>query len=145
VIRRGEWEDALRPHERSRASYRVDALLPLAEAGVVEFVSDDQTIMPGVRVQRTGGHTMHHQMVLIESAGRRAVFTADLVPTAAHLGPAWIAAFDLFPMDTLAAKKALLEEVADTDTLLFFPHDPAVVAGRVVREQGKLTVSPAAL
>ena len=45
---------------------------------------EDQTIMPGVRVRRTGGHTMHHQMVLIESGGKTAVFVADMMPTTAH-------------------------------------------------------------
>ena len=34
-----------------------------------ELVDDDQTIMPGVRVQRTGGHTADHQMIWIESGG----------------------------------------------------------------------------
>ena len=41
-------------------------------AGVLDLVPDDRAIVPGVRVVRTGGHTMHHQIVLIESAaGRR--------------------------------------------------------------------------
>ena len=46
--------------------------------------------MPGVRVVRTGGHTMHHQIVMIESGGRTAVFAADLIPTTAHVDEAWI-------------------------------------------------------
>ena len=54
------------------ASYLADNFLPLADAGVLQLVDDDQTIMPGVRVQRTGGHTMHHQMVWIESGGQDA-------------------------------------------------------------------------
>src|SRR5205085_9143523 len=103
VVRRGEWEDATHPHERNRASYLVDNFLPLADAGVLQLVDDDQTIMPGVKVKRTGGHTMHHQMVVIESAGKTAVFAADLVPTTAHLPEPWIMGFDLYPMETLAA------------------------------------------
>src|SRR5436190_24005470 len=55
VARRGEWEDATHPHERNRASYLFDNYVPLADAGVLQFVDDDQTIMPGVRVRRTGG------------------------------------------------------------------------------------------
>ena len=85
-----EWEDATHPHERNRASYLLDNYVPLADAGVLQLVDDDQTIMPGVRVRRTGGHTMHHQMVVIESAGKAAFFVADLMPTPAHLGAAWI-------------------------------------------------------
>ena len=63
VVRRGEWEDATHPHERNRASYLPDNFVPLADAGVLQLVDDDQTIMPGVQVRRTGGHTMHHQIV----------------------------------------------------------------------------------
>ena len=85
VVRRGEWEDATHPNERNRASYLQDNYVPLAEAGVLQLVDEDRTIMPGVRVRRTGGHTMHHQIVLIESGGRTAAFAADLMPTTAHL------------------------------------------------------------
>ena len=89
IVRRGEWEDATHPHERNRASYLADNYLPLADAGVLQLVDDDATIMPGVRVRRTGGHCRHHQIALIESKGRTAAFVADLIPTAAHVPDAW--------------------------------------------------------
>src|SRR3954471_16811311 len=93
VVRRGEWEDATHPNVRTRASYLADNFVPLAEAGVLQLVADDQTIMPGVTVVRTGGHTPHHQMAIIESAGHKAMFVADLVPTTAHVADAWIMGF----------------------------------------------------
>jgi methylmalonyl-CoA epimerase len=138
VIRRGEWNDATHPHERNRASYLADNFLPLAEAGVIDFIDEDQSIVPGVRVQRTGGHTMHHQIVWIESGQERAVFLADLMPTSAHLPDPWIMGYDLYPMDTLFAKQAFAREVARRDTLIFFEHDPAVPAAYITEEQGKL-------
>jgi hypothetical protein len=49
-------------------------------------------------------------------------------------------AFDLFPMDTLATKKAFLRDARARDSLVFFPHDPAVAAGRLREVQGKLRV-----
>ena len=143
VVRRGEWEDATHPHERNRASYIADNFVPLAEAGVLQFVDDDQTIMPGVRVRRTGGHCMHHQMVLIESAGTTAAFVADLIPTTAHLSAPWIMGYDLYPMDTLAMKKAFLEEAVAKNILVFFEHDPAVPAGYIREEKGKRRIIPA--
>jgi methylmalonyl-CoA epimerase len=143
VIRRGEWEDATHPHERNRASYIADNFVPLADAGVLQFVDDDQTIMPGVRVRRTGGHCMHHQMVLIESAGKTAAFVADLIPTTAHLSAPWIMGYDLYPMDTLAAKKAFLQEAVQKNILVFFEHDPAVPAGYIREENGKHRIVPA--
>jgi methylmalonyl-CoA epimerase len=140
VVRRGEWEDAMHPHERNKASYLRDNYAPLAEAGVLELVAEDQTIMPGVRVRRTGGHTMHHQIVLIESGGRQAAFVADLMPTTAHVPDAWIMGFDLYPMDTLSAKKRFAAEAIERRTLVFFEHDPALQAGYLVEQDGKRDV-----
>jgi hypothetical protein len=67
--------------------------------------------------------------VTIESAGQHAAFVADLIPTAAHVPPAWIMGYDLFPMETLAVKKAFLEEAASKQMLVFLEHDPRIAAG----------------
>jgi methylmalonyl-CoA epimerase len=142
VVRRGEWEDATHPTERNRASYFADNYVPLAEAGVLQLVDDDQTIMPGVRVQKTGGHTRHHQIVRIESGGKAAAYVADLIPTTAHVPDAWIMGYDLYPLDTLAAKKALLQEAIEREMLIFFEHDPSVAAGYIKEDHGRRSVSP---
>jgi len=142
VVRRGEWEDATHPNLRTRSNYLPDDFMPLMAAGVLEFVDDDQTIMPGVKVKRTGGHTGHHQMVSIESKGQRAAFPADMMPTAAHLSPTWIAAVDLFPMETLAAKQAFVAEAAAHRTLVFFDHDPKMHAAYIVEQNGRRSFQP---
>ena len=143
VVRRGEWDAALHASERDRASYLADNYMPLAEAGVLQLVDEDQTIMPGVKVRRTGGHNMHHQMVIIESGGKTAAFVGDLVPTTAHLGEPWIMGYDLYPLDTLASKKAFYKEAVEKDTLVFFEHDPAIAAGYIREENGKRRLVPA--
>src|SRR5262249_38361507 len=56
LIRAAEWEDATHPHERNRASYVQDDFVPLREAGVISFHEGDESIKPGVRVVRSGGH-----------------------------------------------------------------------------------------
>ncbi len=142
VVRRGEWEDATHPHARNRASYIADNYVPLAEAGVLLLVDEDQTIMPGVKVVRTGGHTMHHQRIAIESQGKTAAFVADLMPTTAHVPDAWIMGYDLYPVDTLTAKQRFLEEAVARETLVFFEHDPYVSAGYIRDINGKRTVQP---
>jgi len=143
VVRRGEWDDAAHPNARNRASYVADNYLPLADAGVLQLVDDDQTIMPGVKVRRTGGHTRHHQIVLIESGGKKAAFVADMMPTQAHVEDAWISSFDLYPTDTLSAKEQLAKEAVEKDILVFFEHDPAVAAGYIREQDGERRVVPA--
>jgi glyoxylase-like metal-dependent hydrolase (beta-lactamase superfamily II) len=137
VVRRGEWEDATHPHERNRASYLSENFVPLMQAGVLQLVEDDATIMPGVKVRRSGGHTMHHQVVMIESRGRTAVFAADMIPTTAHIDNAWLMGYDLYPMETLAFKKAFIAEAIEREYLIFFEHDPQVAAGYIRERDGK--------
>jgi glyoxylase-like metal-dependent hydrolase (beta-lactamase superfamily II) len=142
AVRAGEWDDATRPHERNRASYLAENFLPLQEAGVLDLVPGDQEIAPGVRVVRTGGHAMHHQIVFIESAGRTAVFTADLIPTIAHVDEPWIMGYDLYPMDTLAFKRTFIREAIEHEYLIFFEHDPVVAAGYIREKDGRKYVEP---
>jgi methylmalonyl-CoA epimerase len=136
-IRAAEWEDATHPHERNRASYLQDDFVPLKKAGVVTFYEADGSIKPGVRVVRTGGHTGQHQIVFLESGGRTAVFTADLIPTTAHIDDPWIMGYDLFPMETLAFKKRFIREAIDREYLIFFEHDPFVAAGYIRERDGR--------
>ena len=142
IVRRGEWEDATHTHARNRASYLADNFVPLAEAGVLQLVDEDATIMPGVRVRRTGGHTMHHQMVVIESKGKTAAYVADLIPTTAHLPDPWIMGFDLYPVDTLTAKQRFVKEAIERDLLVLFEHDPTIAAGYIREQAGKRHIAP---
>jgi len=143
IVSRGEWEDATHPHERNRASYFAENYVPLQEAGVVDFMGGDGEVLPGVRVRRTGGHTRWHQMIEIESGGRTAVFTADLMPTTAHVDVPWIMAYDLYPMETLEFKRAFVREAVEREYLIFFEHDPQIAAGYIRQQGSRLFVEPA--
>ena len=144
VVRTAEWEDATHPHERNRASYLAENFVPLRDAGVVDFMPDDAEVMPGVRVRRSGGHTMHHQVVMIESVGKTAVFPADMIPTVAHIDEPWIMGYDLYPMDTLAFKRTFIREAIEREYLIFFEHDPEIAAGYIRESGGRKHVEAAA-
>ena len=144
VIRRGEWADAMSPNERTKGSYFLENYAPLADHHVLQLVDEDASIMPGVRVRRTGGHTMHHQMIVIESAGKTAVFVADLMPTVAHLPEVWVMGYDLYPLETLNFKRAFLREAVEREYLILFEHDPEIAAGYIREKNGKRYVEPVA-
>lgn len=144
-IRRDEYVDATHPHERNRASYFAENYVPLVDAGVVDFNDDDGEILPGISVHRTGGHTMHHQLIKIQSGGRTAVFPADLMPTAAHVDEPWIMAYDLYPMDTLAYKRTFVREAIAGEYVIFFEHDPTMAAGIIREESGRKRVEKVAI
>lgn len=142
LIRRGDWEDATHPHDRNRASYLPENFLPLADAGVIDFVEDDGEVIPGISVWRTGGHAMFHQWIKVESQGQVAAYVADLIPTTAHLDEPWIMGYDLYPMDTLSYKQRFIREAIDGQYIVFFEHDPAIAAGIIREHDGKRSIEP---
>jgi glyoxylase-like metal-dependent hydrolase (beta-lactamase superfamily II) len=141
VVQLGEWEDAMHPHERSRASYREGDFVPLAEARQLQTVQGEVEVAPGVRVLPVGGHTAYHQMVVVEGGGQRLVIPTDLVPTAAHVALPFIMGYDLFPVGTLEVKRRLLAEAAEGGWLLLLYHDPRTVVVRVKRERERYVVA----
>ena len=136
----GEWHDATHPHERNRASYLPENFLPLQDAGVLTLVDDGAEIMPGVTLHRSGGHTMHHQVVMISSGDATAAFTADMYPTAVHIPDPWVMGYDLYPVDTLAFKRAFAREAIDREYVIFFEHDASMAAGILREADGKRSV-----
>ncbi len=137
IAHRGEWHEATHPNERNRASYLQGTFVPLLDAGVLTLVDDDAEIIPGVRYRRSGGHTANHQVVIIESAGKTAVFAADMYPTSSHISDPWVMGYDLYPMDTLSFKRSFAREAIDREYLLFFEHDPSMAAGHLRERDGK--------
>ncbi len=137
-IQRGEWEHALHPSDRDRASY-IEEFFRAAEPQTV-FLEGPDEIVPGIRVDLVPGHVPEQQCVWVESNGERACFIADLVPSAAHLAYPWIMAFDLFPLDTLATKKQLLPELARDNVLVVFPHDTERAWARLKDEGGRISI-----
>ena len=133
---RGEWEHALAPNERDRASYIAEFIR--AGQPQTQFLDGDQQVIPGIRVQVLPGHNRNMQAVWIESAGERACFISDLVPTSAHLPYPWIMALDLYPMETLANKRKLLPELVMNKVLVIFPHDAGMPWARLVERGGKV-------
>ncbi len=133
VVQRGEYDEALRPNERTKASYRMDNVAVSELTGRWELLEGDAELLPGVSVFVTGGHTRHHQCVKVESEGQVALFLGDLIPTVAHLPLPYIMGYDLYPLDTLAQKRQLLQRAAEERWLLVFEHDPTVSMGHVTR------------
>jgi glyoxylase-like metal-dependent hydrolase (beta-lactamase superfamily II) len=144
VVQRGEWEQALTPVERDRPSYKPARLKPLAENGQLTLVEGDVAVADGVEAVVVAGHTAHHQGVKVTAGGQTFFYLADAVPTAAHVGLDYIMSYDLYPVDTFNAKKALLARAEAEDWILGFSHDLAMPFARLRRAGKRLDVVAAA-
>lgn len=142
VVQRGEYEHAVNPTERDRASYFSDNYVPLKEARKLSLLEGDRAIAPGVELIRVPGHTANMQCVKLSGGGKTAFAFADLVPTTAHLPLPWIMGYDLYPMQTLENKKKWISQVVHEEWLALFVHDPAIPAGYIRERDGKWEVEP---
>ncbi len=138
VVQRGEYDDAVRANERTRASYRMENVTPVREANRWEFLDGDTELLPGLSVVVTAGHTSHHQSVKIESEGRIGFYLGDLIPTVSHLPLPYIMGYDLYPLQTLETKRWVLDRAFEEGWLLIFEHDPKIQMGYVKKDiEGK--------
>ncbi len=134
-IQKAEWERALNPDPRSKASYLRENFLPLEEYGNLRLISGDTEITEGIEVILTGGHTQGHQVVLIN---RRAIYWGDLIPTTSHIRIPYVMGYDLFPLDTMRSKERLLDRAIKENWLSVFEHDPQVSIARLKREGDRI-------
>ena len=95
------------------------------------LVSGEREVAPGVRMIPVPGHNRDMNIVTAQSGGRTFGFLSDLVPTAAHVIPTWVAAFDLFPIESIDNKFRWLGKAAAEEWVCGFGHDPETAFARV--------------
>ena len=132
LVQGREYQDAISPNERTRATYLPGNYQPLYATGQLQLLDGDSEIAPGITAIVTPGHTPAHMSIRIESAGEHAAFVCDLASLAVHFERlAWMSAFDVEPLITLETKRAWQRWALETDALLIFPHDAKTPAGRL--------------
>ncbi len=133
-----EFKEAENPHERERASYLPENWKPLLESGQLELKPDNYEVVEGLTLQTVRGHSETMQTVRLTRGGETIYGFADLIPTRAHLPYAWIMGYDLYPAETLEAKKKLLPQAVRENWICWFYHDTDAPLCRLVEENGKI-------
>jgi len=136
-VQEAEWNEALNPNRRSRASYLPENFLALKEAGQLELLNGSVEILPGIELIHTGGHTRGMQIVKISSGAQTALFWSDMIPTRGHIPVPYIMGYDLYPLDSMEQKEKLLRQAIAEGWISFLEHDPEVVAGRISSDNDK--------
>jgi glyoxylase-like metal-dependent hydrolase (beta-lactamase superfamily II) len=139
-ISQAEYEHAESPTERDRASYFPENWQPMKETGQLELKASDYEVVPGLTMETHAGHNRSMQCPRLARDGKVLFGFADLVPTRAHVPYAWVMGYDLYPVETVEAKKKLLPQAAQENWTCLFYHDPDHALGRIVEENGKLGV-----
>lgn len=125
------------------AAVFADSLAPIADAGLITWVEPGQTIVPGVSLLSTAGHTPGHVSVLIEDGGESAVITGDLMHCQFQVAhPEWSVAMDTDSAAAARTRRGFIERFADTRTLVLGTHFGTPTGGRIVRDGATFRLIP---
>jgi glyoxylase-like metal-dependent hydrolase (beta-lactamase superfamily II) len=136
-VNRRHWGTATSPNDREKASFLRDNIQPLAESDRLNRIDDNHEFEPGLKVMHSEGHTVAQQLPVITGNGKTLIFTADLLPTHAHVPLPWVMGYDMEPLKTLSEKKAFLERMANDGSYLFLEHDADCEIITISNEDGK--------
>lgn len=116
-----EWDEMREPNIRSKNTYWKENWEPVQ--GQVKTFQKRITIMPGIEMIHTGGHSNGHAIIKLTQDDETILHMGDLMPTHAHNNPLWVLAYDDYPMDSIAAKEQLMAEGISGNYWYSFYHD----------------------
>lgn len=141
-VSQAEYEHAESPTDRDKASYFPDNWQPLKESGQLELKPAQYEVVPGLTMETHPGHNRSMQCWRLQRNGQTLFGFADLVPMRAHVPFAWVMGYDLFPVETVEAKKRLLPQAAREGWTCLFYHDPEQPLARIAEKEGKFRAVP---
>ena len=98
-------------------------LPPLHYAGLVELVSEETDVLPGVRLLPAPGHTAGHLAVALTSGNDGALYLGDAVLDEANFAhPGWVSEVEWNPGTAVATRTALIEKAIAENRLLIAFH-----------------------
>jgi glyoxylase-like metal-dependent hydrolase (beta-lactamase superfamily II) len=140
-VQKANYETALKPNMREKASYYAPNFEPLREAGVLQLLEGDvNELLPGLSVHVTNGHTVGQQTVKITDGSQTLLYCGDLIPTSTHVRLAWVMGYDLEPLTLIEEKRTMLTPASQAGWYLFFEHDPYLDIARVEESRGDFQI-----
>lgn len=124
--------------DRVRAEF-----LPLVDEGRVDLVDDDKTLVPGIAVEMSPGHTPGHISVLIDSADSQALVVGDVMHHPLQVEyPTWNWLGDVSSERAAQTRIETVQRLAENDELLAAGHFPQPGFGHVETSGGSNWFEP---
>ena len=117
------WRWATEPNNRESSSFLLENIMPIQEAGHLNFIERNQAYFNNLDILFVNGHTESQMIPHINYKNRTIVFTADLLPSTGHIPLPYVMGYDTRPLLTLTEKEQFLKKAADEEYILFLQHD----------------------
>lgn len=124
-VQKSNYENAMNPNVREKASYFAANFKPLLDSGVLKLVDGPQKdYLPNISLFVSNGHTLGHQVIIIEDENTKLIYCGDVIPTSSHVRSAWIMGYDINPLLLIQEKASVLNLTDNKTSYLYFEHDP---------------------
>lgn len=134
LFARLEWEHWSQGGDPTFVPTMREAVEPIFDAGLADLVETDHPLTDEVRLEATPGHTPGHVSVRIASGDAEAIITGDLTHHPVQWAePHWKMRADSDSGEAARTRLRLIEEHADSATLVIGTHYAAPCAGHIVR------------
>jgi glyoxylase-like metal-dependent hydrolase (beta-lactamase superfamily II) len=131
-----EIQVAKKPGHARAPSYRAEDVLPIEERGMLTAYTGVFEPLPGLRCHVLGGHSDGVSVITLNEggSGETAIFWSDVVPTAHHIQPPYIMAYDLDVVKSFDVRSEWIERAAKESWIGLFYHDVDHPFGRIARD-----------
>jgi len=130
-----QWDWAVAPNAREKASFLKENFIPLEASGQLNKLADDAVLFPGFEMLYVNGHTEGMLLPKIDYKGHTILYMADLVPSAGHVAVNYVMSYDVRPLVTMEEKNAILRAAEEDQWVLMFEHDPVNECGLLARTE----------
>ncbi len=121
IMSQQEWEETKKPNIRSVNTYWKQNWEPIASQ-VVTF-KEELEVLPGLTIQRTGGHSHGHSIIVIKRGQDTAIHMGDLMATHVHRPTLWVMAYDDYPIESIHFKENIWKQWTEFEPWFTFYHD----------------------
>lgn len=132
-VQKKQFEWALNPSQRDKASFFKDRFVPLAEGGLLNLIDGNHNFADNIEFIVVDGHTFSQQIVKVSDSSNTLLYCGDLIPLSSHINLPFIMGYDLQPLVTLKEKETLLPVAVEENWTLFFEHDPEIAAATLTK------------
>ncbi len=120
---KSQWDTAMKPNPREKASYFEENMMPIYESGRLEFIHEEGELYKGVHIEIKNGHTEGLIVPVFDYKGRKVAFMADFIAALGNIPIAYIPSFDIEPVRSMEEKQEFLQRALDNNYVLVFQHD----------------------
>jgi glyoxylase-like metal-dependent hydrolase (beta-lactamase superfamily II) len=130
------WKMLKDTHGYHDLNHMYDAVQPVVDAGLVDLIEPSHSICPEIKLRPTPGHTPGHVSIGIESRGKRAIVTGDMMHNPIQLErPDDTARFDMDQVKARRTRIEFIDELVNTDVFVIGSHFSDPTGGWIVRDE----------